>query len=88
MTGSNGRTHTSTTVGLSDGDGHCEWVSDGSCEMLLRASYLTSLAGNTRDERGNAEEGEGAHVDNAVERDGVVMRCGCVGENGWMDVWK
>ena len=41
-----------------------------------------------RDERGDAEDDEGAHVDDAVERDGVVMRCGCVGENGWMDVWK
>lgn len=40
--------------------------------IVLRVSDLTSLAGNTRDERGNAEEGEGAHADNAVERDRVI----------------
>ena len=49
---------------------------------------LTSLTSNARDERGDAEDDEGAHVDDAVDWDGAVIRCGCGGENGWMGVWK
>lgn len=49
--------------------------------VWLQVGDLTSLAGNARDERGNAEEGEGAHVDDVVEKDGL-MWCGCGDGNG------
>lgn len=71
MTSSNGRTLTSTTVGLSLGDSDGHWKGElarvrgiDSWFMVYGVSKHTSLASNGGDERGDAEEdGGGTHVD-------------------------